>query len=289
MIEGIKPTPISLLKNDPERWFGIQGGRFTRPTQWFSIIFGLILTTLFYVIVWRLPSTTAYFWFTELGKVPYFIVFFTSWASSYLLLKLFKIKAQRMALTIHIVPQDPAFVLTADTANLVIKNMYDLSHEPRDYLLFNRAWMALTSIRNFGRLGDLEDLLQAQADNDESVCDSGYTIVRGLVWAIPVLGFIGTVIGLSTAIGEFGSVVASAGDVGEIRDKLGAVTDGLSIAFVTTLQALVGALGVQLFLTMVQRHEEQLLDDSREYCQRELVSRVRITTLDWIPNNSETQ
>jgi biopolymer transport protein ExbB/TolQ len=159
--------------------------------------------------------------------------------------------------------------------------MYESTQEPRDYILFNRTLMALTSIRNFGRLGDLEDLLQAQADNDESISDSGYTIIRGLVWAIPVLGFIGTVIGLSAAIGSFGDVIASAGDLDEIKNKLGDVTQGLSIAFVTTLEALVAALAVQLTLISIQRQEEQLLDDTREYCQRELVSRVRITATDW--------
>jgi len=277
----VQITQISLFKNDPERWFGIRGGRFTRPTQWFSIILAIILGVFFYLIVGRFPNSTTFYWFTGLGKIPYFIVFFASWSFIYLLLKYLKICAQRKALYIHVVPEDPAFVLTADTANIVLENMYKMVQEPRDYLLLNRVWLALTSIRNFGRLGDLEDLLQAQGDNDESVSDSGYTIIRGLVWAIPVLGFIGTVIGLSAAIGSFGDVIASAGDVGEIKDKLGDVTGGLSIAFVTTLQALVSALSVQLLLTMIQRQEEQLLDDCREYCQRELVSRVRITAVEW--------
>lgn len=274
-------TKLSLLSLDPERWVGIQGGKFTRPTQWFSIILGVLLTTVFYLIVGRFQDSKAYEWFIELGSIPYFIVFFASWSFTYLFLKWLKIQSQRKALHIHIVPTDTAFVLTADTAEVVLANMYEATQEPRGYILFNRAWMALTSIRNFGRLGDLEDLLQAQADNDESISDSSYTIIRGLVWAIPVLGFIGTVIGLSTAIGGFGAVVESAGDLDEIKNKLGHVTKGLSIAFVTTLEALVAALAVQLTLISIQRQEEQLLDDTREYCQRELVSRVRITATDW--------
>jgi len=275
-------TPqISISSGDPERWVGINSGRFTRPTQLFSIILGIILTTIFYMLIGRFQNTTAYFWFTQLGTIPYFIVFFTSWSFAYLCLKLLKIQTQRKALYTHIVPTDSSFVLTADTAEVVISNIYETTNTPREYILFNRALLALTSIRNFGRLGDLEDLLQAQADNDESISDSGYTIIRGLVWSIPVLGFIGTVIGLSVAIGSFGDVVASAGDITDIKDKLGDVTKGLSIAFVTTLEALVAALSIQLILTMTQRQEEQLLDDAREYCQRELVSRVRIIPTDW--------
>ena len=274
-------TKLSIASLDLERWVGIQSGRFTRPTQWFSILLGALLTTVFYLIVGRFQDSTAYYWFTQLGLIPYFIVFFAAWSFAYLFLKWSKIQSQRKALHVHIVPRDTAFVLTADTAEVVLSNMYESTQEPRDYILFNRALLALTSIRNFGRLGDLEDLLQAQADNDESISDSGYTIIRGLVWAIPVLGFIGTVIGLSAAIGSFGDVIASAGDLDEIKNKLGDVTQGLSIAFVTTLESLVAALAVQLTLISIQRQEEQLLDDTREYCQRELVSRVRITATDW--------
>ena len=38
-------------------------------------------------------------------------------------------------------------------------------------------------------------------------------MIKGLNWAIPVLGFIGTVLGLSIAIAKFGDVLANSGDV----------------------------------------------------------------------------
>ena len=37
------------------------------------------------------------------------------------------------------------------------------------------------------------------------------TVLRGFIWAIPVLGFIGTVIGLTQAMGRFGAALKSAG------------------------------------------------------------------------------
>ncbi len=272
---------LSLARHDPECLIGLRGGRFTRPTQALSMVLAIGITVLFYLIIGFFPETTAYMWFYEQGTIPYFIVYFTGWSLAYLLLKWVKIAAQRRALSIAIAPDDPAFVLTQDTAEVLLRQMHEVAAEPRSYLVFNRAWLALSSMRNFGRLGDLEDLLQSQADNDEAVSESSYTIVRGLVWAIPVLGFIGTVIGLSIAIGEFGNVLQSGSGTDEMKTQLQEVTGGLSIAFITTLEALVAALGVHLLLTMIARQEEQFLDDCREYCQSQLVSHVRITVPDW--------
>ena len=272
---------LSLLRHDPERWVGLRSGRFTRPTQLLSMAIAIVLSVLFYLIIGFFPDSIAYLWFLGQGTIPYFIVYFTAWSLAYLLLKWAKIFAQRQALTVPLVPEDPAFVLTTATADAIMNQMYKIAQEPRCYLVFNRTWLALSSMRNFGRLGDLEDLLQSQADNDEAVSESGYTIVRGLIWAIPVLGFIGTVIGLSIAIGEFGSVLESASGTDDMKAQLSKVTGGLGVAFITTLEALVAALGVHLLLTMIHRQEEQFLDDCREYCQSQLVSRVRITMPDW--------
>jgi len=281
-------TAISLHRNDPERWVGIRSGRFTRPTQYLSMILAMGLTVLFFAALQLAPDSTADKWFTQQGTIPYAIVYFTGWSLCYLLLKWMKIAAQRKALEISLIPDDPSFVLTSSTADVVLANMYESTSDPRSYVLFNRTWLALSSIRNFGRLGDLEDLLRSQADNDEAISESSYTVIRGLVWAIPVLGFIGTVIGLSIAIGEFGAVLQTSEGTDALKSELQKVTDGLGLAFITTLQALVAALGIHMLLTMIRRQEEQFLDDCREYCQNQFVSRVRITEPEWKAPRDET-
>ncbi len=126
-----------------------------------------------------------------------------------------------------------------------------------------------------GQISDFEGVLRAQADADEDVMEGGYSLLRGVLWAIPVLGFIGTVQGLSSAIGGFGSVLSETTDIATLRPALQEVAGGLATAFETTLVALIAALCLQLLVTIVHRADQQLLDDCREYCQRELVSRLR--------------
>ena len=101
-------------------------------------------------------------------------------------------------------------------------------------------------------------------------------LLRGFIWAIPILGFIGTVMGLSQAIGGFGSVLGNTDNMAEITAALQVVTAGLSIAFETTLIALVAALILQMLMTFLKKAEEEFLDACTDYCLRHVVSRLRI-------------
>jgi biopolymer transport protein ExbB/TolQ len=191
-----------------------------------------------------------------------------------------KLRLQRRALRVRVVPDQPNFVLSSATAADVLAQLHKSCDDPRQFYLLNRIELALSNLRNMGRISDLADVLQSQASNDEDVMESSYALVRGLIWAIPVLGFIGTVQGLSQAVGNFGSVLTDAAEVSALKPALRGVTAGLATAFETTFVALVAALGIQLLLTMVKRDEEQLLDDCKEYCQRNLVARLRTTPFD---------
>ena len=106
--------------------------------------------------------------------------------------------------------------------------------------------------------------------------ETSYSMLQSFVWAIPVLGFIGTVLGLSDAIAAFSSVLGTANDVSEISSALRGVTAGLSTAFETTLVALVAALFIQLSLTALKKAEEEFLDECGEYCLRNVVGKLRI-------------
>ena len=132
-------------------------------------------------------------------------------------------------------------------------------------------------MRNLGRVSDVDDLIASRGDQDESTIDSGYTILKGFIWAIPVLGFIGTVVGLTQAMGRFGSALRAAGkDVEAITQQLTGVLSGLDTAFITTAEALIAVIFIHLLQTVVRRADEQLLDDVREACFDSIVSRVRI-------------
>lgn len=168
------------------------------------------------------------------------------------------------------------FVLSPRTVDDVMRQMYLQVEDPSHFLLFNRILTSLSNLRNLGRVTDVDEILRSQATTEESAMETTYSIIQGFLWAIPVLGFIGTVEGLSVAIGS-GSVLAAANGLLLIKDSLKDVTAGLSVAFETTMQGLVAALMLQLCVTALKKSEEEFMDECSEYCTRNIVGRLRMT------------
>lgn len=92
-----------------------------------------------------------------------------------------------------------------------------------------------------------------------SASESSYSFPRILVWAIPLLGFIGTVIGISGAVSGFSGFLENSGDVEQIKEGIGQVTSNLGLAFDTTLLALFLSVLVMIPLVLVERYESSLL------------------------------
>ena len=210
------------------------------------------------------------------SSLPYYTVFFGCWALAILLVKLQKLSVQRKVLKLNILPDDSSFVLTCATARTILEKINLLVSNPKDFVLLDRIQRALVNLKNLGNVSAVAECLNTQAANDEEYLGSSYTVLKGFIWAIPVLGFIGTVLGLAEAIGGFGAVIEKGvSNPQELISALGNVTGGLSIAFETTLIALALALVIQLLMTWVLNREELFLDECSDYCHRYLISRVK--------------
>ncbi|MDO5553272.1 MAG: MotA/TolQ/ExbB proton channel family protein [Planctomycetia bacterium] len=267
---------LSWYQSDIEQRFGFHGGRYTRVNMFFTFLLATLATVLFYTGLYFIPEN----WFTQMftarGITPYPTVFLGFWVAFILWVKVKKIKLQRLPLSRSIVPEQHNFVLTPATADSVLTRIQEIADNPRDFLLFNRIIQTLSNLRNIGKVSDVDDILRSRAEQAENSMETTYTMLNGFLWAIPILGFIGTVLGLSAAIGNFGSVLTADADTSQLIPTLKQVTGGLATAFETTLIALVIALFLQLWATSVKKSEEEFLDDCSEYCSNNIVSRLRI-------------
>jgi biopolymer transport protein ExbB/TolQ len=149
---------------------------------------------------------------------------------------------------------------------------------PKHFVLLNRIELALSNLSHIGRISDVSEILVTQAENDEARMASSYALARGFIWAIPVLGFIGTVVGLSQAIGSFTGVLGQSVEISQLTDALRNVTAGLSTAFDTTLLGLLGALFLHLAATALVKKEEDFLHECQEYCHLYIVGKLRLYT-----------
>lgn len=268
---------ISWHRRDIEQKFGFQGGRFTRVNALLSLLMAVGLTVLIYLIMY-FPLREHFIgrMFIDRGFTPYVMTWLFCWSLIIMFFKWSKSNLQRKVLSIKIIPADLDFVLSVNTVDQVLARIMKSVDDSRNFVLFNRIFTVLSNLRNLGRVADVDDMLRSQADLDESTMETSYALLRGFIWAIPVLGFIGTVMGLSVAIGGFGEVLSQTADPAALAESLKGVTGGLSTAFETTLVALLFALTLQLLMTFLHKSEEEFLDDCSEYCQRNIVSKLRL-------------
>ena len=106
------------------------------------------------------------------------------------------------------------------------------------------------------------DLMQHEVDNR-------YALLRYLVWVIPTIGFIGTVVGIAAALSR-------AGAAEDFQDPalLGELTRDLGVAFYTTMLALLQSALLVLAQNQVQAREEGALNQAGQYCLDNLINRL---------------
>ena len=100
--------------------------------------------------------------------------------------------------------------------------------------------------------------------------EQSFLIPRYLSWAVPVLGFIGTVLGISLAADGIRGLIGSDSGLSGLSSELGNAIAPLGIAFDTTLIALTLSLFLTLLLALVQRSEERTLSTLERQLREEI-------------------
>lgn len=139
----------------------------------------------------------------------------------------------------------------------------------QDSYLARRLRDALQYVKSKGSADTLEQQLRHLEDADYARMHQGYAMSRVILSTIPILGFLGTVIGITLAIAKL-NLSAEALD-----DSLPAVVSGLSVAFDTTALAL-SLSTVLLFCKFCVEHVEQrLLGSVDAIAAKQLIGRFQ--------------
>jgi len=152
------------------------------------------------------------------------------------------------------------------------KLLAELDNEPetlqQSYLIC-RLRQALESVQKKASADSLEKHLRYLEDVDQARMSQGYGLVRIVISVIPILGFLGTVIGITLAIAQL-NLSGTA-----VEESLSAVVGGLSVAFDTTALAL--TLSTLLLFTKfsVERVELRLLSAVDTQADQQLIGRFR--------------
>jgi biopolymer transport protein ExbB/TolQ len=251
----------------------------------------VVVAVFFYLAIVQ-PLAGTYFGelFGARGWVPYAITWLSAWAGLLLIVKAWLLSSQRRALELDLLPDAIDARITPGNADVFQQHLRDVSARelPRSGLpvaggialaasrsfLVERIDRALDRFRMRSNSQDVVDQLTSQSQLDANAVESSYTMIRVFIWAIPLLGFIGTVVGISAAVAGFSDSVASAVDLDVMKHSIGTVTTGLGVAFDTTLLALVMSILIMFPTSSLQKAEEDFLGRVDAYCDERLGRRV---------------
>jgi hypothetical protein len=120
-------------------------------------------------------------------------------------------------------------------------------------------------VRRKGAADDLEKHLHHLEELDAANMSANYTLVRIIVWAIPILGLLGTVIGITIAVANL--------DPQALEESTAKVTAGLGVAFDHTATALALTMILMFLKSGVERLDEYLLTQVNTRVSQELTGR----------------
>ena len=251
------------------------------PTDASLVLTGLVALAATVAAYWFVlfPLTHQY-WaklFTERGWVPYAILFLTFWSMAILLLKLWKLLSQRQSLTYDLLPQHESRAIHSGNIASFRKHIEQLPLNPRRDFLVRRVLLALDHVDARGDVQVVGEVLQSQGEIDGARVDGSYTMLHVFIWAVPIMGFIGTVLGISDAVSQFSGSLEGAEDLDVIKQSLAGVTSGLALAFDTTLVALAMSMVIMFPANTLQKAEEDLLISIDQYCNDHLLQRLQNT------------
>ena len=132
--------------------------------------------------------------------------------------------------------------------------------------------LLMVAYNRFGATRSVQDAAEAvrdECDFETASMDTKLSMVRFTAWAIPAVGFVGTVRGIGAALQE--AQGAMGGDIS-------GVTMGLGITFNATLVALVSCIIVMFWMHQLQQFQDRLVLDCRTYVDRQLLRKLRVVS-----------
>ncbi|WDE05848.1 MotA/TolQ/ExbB proton channel family protein [Thalassomonas viridans] len=126
----------------------------------------------------------------------------------------------------------------------------------------------ITCIQRYINTQNVQHASDAISTSIESLAaqlESGNSMIRYVIWAIPSIGFVGTVRGIGAALAQAEEAVA--GNISGMVDKLG-------VAFNSTLVSLVISIILMLLLHLLNNRQDQMVIKTQKTCEKHLLSHL---------------
>jgi len=155
----------------------------------------------------------------------------------------------------------------SNDAENILKNLEELPKEINDSPLIKIISSALRRFLITGSVQNASESITPALDALIVKNEADLALVKYIAWAIPSIGFLGTVRGIGMAMTQ--AEIAVSGDIGPMTESLG-------MAFNSTFVALLASIIIMLMLSFLGRAQDEQLVRVQEYCEKYLIKRISI-------------
>jgi biopolymer transport protein ExbB/TolQ len=188
------------------------------------------------------------------------------WAFSLMGYKAMLAARERKVLLLDLIPLTQGTSILPEDTREYSRPVQALSSEQQNFLLPRALLTALHRFRSTRNIQDVSNAVGAICESESDRLDSELSMIRYIAWAIPSIGFLGTVRGISQALGQAHQAV---------QGDIAGVTQSLGIAFNSTFVALLISIIVMFLLHQLQLTQERLVLDAERYCDNRLVRHLQ--------------
>lgn len=188
------------------------------------------------------------------------------WALAIMGYKTTQIFAERKLLDVDLVPVPEGMRILPEDTREFARQVQALPDD-RQRMLLPRA--LLNALRRFASTRSIQDVSTSTHTICESEADrleSELAMIRYISWAIPSIGFIGTVRGIGEALAQADKAV---------KGDIAGVTQSLGVAFNSTFIALLISIFLMFLVHQLQLMQERLVFDSENYCDDKVIRHLK--------------
>lgn len=176
------------------------------------------------------------------------------------------LKTQYHGFDLKLLPEEDQLILTPEQVAEIKLSILEIEKRGIFYLVPDFIKKACTQYRNDQSISETLQVLDVQIENTKEEMEGNLSMIRYLIAAIMSLGFIGTLIGLASAIGN--------ADLARTEEGMPILTSYLMIAFDTTLVALVLGLIINYLYHSYLGIMDNFYAKSKRYIIDNLISRI---------------
>jgi len=189
------------------------------------------------------------------------------WALLILGYKAILVRRERKLLELELIHVPEGIKVLPEDAKDYSRQLEAVPPEHKGALVVRALQRTLDRFSSTRSIRDSAETSKAVCDSEADRLDSGLAMIRYIAWAIPAIGFIGTVRHIGDALLQAHKAVT--GDIS-------GVTSGLGIAFNATFVALLLTLILMFFLHQLQQSQEQFVHDTDHWIDQHLIRHMQV-------------